>query len=171
MEIRTERLRLRPWDPADVDDLLVHADDRLVWRNLTNLFPHPYTREAAEQWTASQAALTGPTQNFAIELGGEAIGGVGLKPGFDLHCLCAEVGYWLGVRHWSRGYATESLRALTRHAFDAFPFARLEAGVLAWNPASGRVLEKAGYERESIRRRDVFKDGELIDSWLYVKLR
>ncbi len=164
---------LRPWRPGDEDALIRHADDRGVWRNLTDHFPHPYTREAAYLWIASQleAEQKGALCNLAIEVGGEACGGIGIQPFTDLACKGAEIGYWLGRSHWGAGIATRALRLLTAHVFSTTDRERLQATVLAWNPASCRVAEKAGYQCEGTLRNSIFKDGELIDSYLYARIR
>jgi RimJ/RimL family protein N-acetyltransferase len=162
---------LRPWREHDRAALVRHANDRRIWRNLTDRFPHPYTDEAAVEWLARNRAEEGPPHNLAIVVDGEACGGAGLEPRSDLARRTAEVGYWLGVAFWGRGLATAALRLLTAYAFERFDFARLEASVLAWNPASGRVLEKAGYAREARLRQAAFKDGELVDTFLYARLR
>ena len=112
-----------------------------------------------------------PPLNFAIVLDGEPIGGAGLEPQLDVNRLTAEIGYWVAEPHWGKGIATEAARRLTEYAFEAFPFERLEAAVFEWNPASCRVLEKAGYRREGKLRRSVVKDGRIGDAFVYAKLR
>jgi RimJ/RimL family protein N-acetyltransferase len=81
------------------------------------------------------------------------------------------VGYWLGPTAWGHGYATEAVRALTEYVFQETDLQRLEARVFEWNPASCRVLEKAGFTREARLRHGAFKDGQLIDAWLYSRIR
>lgn len=162
--------RLRPWQARDVDALLLHADDRRIWRNLRDVFPHPYTRADAEFWVA-EAGKAVPGLHLAIEWEGAAIGGVGLKPGSLNHAHTAEVGYWLGGAFWGRGLASAALTALLAHVDQATPYLRLEARVFAWNPASMRVLERCGFVREAVLRCEVLKDGALLDSVLYARVR
>lgn len=171
LPLRTEitGVTLRRWRLQDVPALVRHADDRAVWRNLTETFPSPYTESDARQWVAT-ASVPSRDLHLAIALDDEAIGGIGLIAGVGIGQRTAQFGYWIGRRHWGRGIATAAARALLRHAREQSDFARLEASVFAWNPASMRVLEKAGFECESLRRRSVFKDGQLIDSVLYVCL-
>jgi ribosomal-protein-alanine N-acetyltransferase len=171
VQLETERLVLRPWRRGDEEALVRHADNRRVWLNLRDLFPHPYTREHAREFIAIQAATAGPPSNLAIEHEGEAIGSVGLHPLTDVARFTAEIGYWIGEAFWGRGLATEALRCFTGYAFDKFPFERLEGWVFATNPSSGRVLEKAGYELEATLRRSAFKDGRFVDCHLYVRFR
>lgn len=160
---------IRPWQDGDRASLVRHADNRKVWRNLKDRFPHPYTDADAAAWLA--LARTDPVKTgFAIEVEGQCAGGIGLVPLADVHARCAHIGYWLGEPFWGRGIMTAVVRAVTDHALAQRGFLRLEAPVFAWNPASMRVLEKCGYTREGVMRRSVFKDGEVIDSVLYAKV-
>ena len=158
--------RLRAFRRGDEDDLVIAADDREIWRNVRDAFPYPYTREDAERWIAYNEGLA-PVLNFAIELGDRVVGGAGLVLGLDVHRHAAEVGYWLARSVWGRGLATAAVRSLVRYAFDELQLVRLHAGVFVWNPASARVLEKAGFQREGLYRRWAYKDGEYVDAWAY----
>ena len=171
MRLETERLALRPWRTGDEDALVRPANNRKVWLNLRDRFPHPYTLRDARDWLARRAADADPRSDLAIEHGGEAIGGIGLMPMTDVARFNAEVGYWLGEPFWGRGFAAEALKGFTAYVFDHFPVERLEAWIFATNPASGRVLEKAGYEYEATLRRSAFKDGCFLDCHLYVRFR
>ena len=108
---------------------------------------------------------------FAIVLAGELVGGIGIEPGVDVFRRSAEIGYWLGEPFWGRGLATEALRGATDYAFTTFDICRLEAGVFEWNPASARVLEKAGYTLEGRARLAVVKDGRTGDRLQYALVR
>ncbi|HEV2856532.1 MAG TPA: GNAT family N-acetyltransferase [Thermoanaerobaculia bacterium] len=171
MRIETERLALRPWQVGDEAALVRHANNRKVWLNLRDRFPHPYTLEHARDWIQRRAGDSDPIPNLAIEHGGEAIGGIGLLPLEDVARFTAEVGYWLGEAYWGRGFAAEALRHFSVYVFESFHFERLEAWVFTTNAASARVLEKAGYEHEATTRRSVFKDGRFLDCYLYTRFR
>jgi RimJ/RimL family protein N-acetyltransferase len=170
VEIPLPHALLRPWRRSDARSLVLHANDREVWRNLRDRFPHPYTARDARAWLGFSRTLP-PGVAFAVEVEGAAVGGIGFEPLGDVFRVGAELGYWLGRAHWGRGIATEAVRAVTTHIFTHFDFLRVQAGVYSWNPASARVLEKAGYVLEATNRRAVIKDGEVGDRWLYVKLR
>jgi RimJ/RimL family protein N-acetyltransferase len=161
---------LRPWRAEDKAALVAHANNRKVWRNLTETFPHPYTEVDAESWI-SIANNASPSIHLAIDIEGEAVGGSGVIGGGGIARYTAQFGYWLGEAHWGKGIATAAASAMAKHAFATTKFARLEAPVFAWNPASMRVLEKIGFVREGVLRRSVFKDGQLIDSIMYAKVR
>jgi RimJ/RimL family protein N-acetyltransferase len=160
---------LRPWAEGDRAALLKHADNRKVWRNLMDRFPHPYTARDADDWLALARAQPDRAA-WAIEVNGEAAGGIGLERLADVRARSANIGYWLGEAHWGRGVMTAAVRGATAHAFDVYRYLRLEAPVFAWNPASMRVLEKCGYVREGIMAKSVFKDGEVTDCMLYAKV-
>ncbi len=161
--------RLRPWRHTDLDALVRHADDERVARNVRDLFPHPYSREDGERWLAHCTAQ-GRATSLAIEVGGEAVGGIGMTPGEDVHRIRAEVGYWLAHACWGRGIMTEAVRAYSDYLVEKRGFIRLEAPVFETNPASARVLEKAGYTLESRQRRAVIKRGQVLDLLMYVRV-
>lgn len=169
-ELRGKRVLLREWRWSDEDDLVRLAGDRDIWRNLRDRFAHPYTHEAAQAWL-TQAIPHGVGTNFVVEVAGQFAGGCALHPQEDVYRHSAEVGYWLGRPFWGQGLATEAIQTLSAYAFAQFDFARLFAGVFAWNPASCRVLEKSGFVLEGRLRNAVFKDGVLVDQLMYGRLR
>ena len=114
-------------------------------------------------WLAKQPSPT----VWAIEVHGEAAGGIGIELHSDVERVSAEIGYWLGEDLWGRGIATEALRAVTAEAFTRYDITRLYAVPFADHPASVRVLEKAGYVREGLMRRSAIKEGKIRDQFLY----
>ena len=170
MQIELSQCTLRQWRPTDVAALVRHADNRNIWRNVRDRFPHPYTREAAEMWV-SLAHQNPYEPSFAIAVDGEAIGGIGLIFGQDIDRRSAEIGYWLSEEYWGRGIVTAAVRAMSEYAFAQFDLIRIWACVFEWNPGSMRVLEKAGFTREGILRKAATKDGQTIDVVLYAMIR
>jgi [ribosomal protein S5]-alanine N-acetyltransferase len=171
MKIDTALLTLRPWTRDDIDVLPGLANDRRIWANLRDRVPHPYTRADAEAWLQLCATKVDLHSTFAIEVEGQAAGGIGLELFDDVHRKTAEIGYWLGTAYWGRGLATEAVIAMTRHGFDRLGLERIQAQVFEWNEASMRVLAKAGYTFEGRLRRHVFKDGRLGDALMYARVR
>jgi ribosomal-protein-alanine N-acetyltransferase len=170
MELDLDICRVRPWRATDLRSLVRHADNRLIWINLRDRFPYPYTEQAGRHWLATVNGPGSP-MNFAIEVDGQAVGGIGFIPGTDVERISAEVGYWLGQEYWGRGIVTTALVAVSDFAFSAFDLHRLFALPFAENVASRRVLEKAGYELEAILRSSAIKDGRILDQALYGKMR
>ena len=161
---------VRSWKWSDVEAIVRHANNRNVWINLRDRFPYPYTASDARRWLESVVGFQ-PETNFAIAVGDEAVGGIGFSIQYDVARRSAEIGYWLGEEVWGRGIATDALLAVTDYAFANFDLCRLYAHVFAWNPASARVLEKAGYSFEGRLKRSVTKDGQTIDQLMYAIIR
>jgi RimJ/RimL family protein N-acetyltransferase len=164
------RSTIRPLRLDDAASLARHANNRQVWRNLRDLMPHPYAESDAIEFINSTLAAS-PQTNFAIEVDGAAVGVIGVRLRDNMERIGAELGYWLGEAHWGRGIVSEAVPAFTRWALDEFNLERLEAIVFQWNPASARVLEKAGYQCEGTLRRSAVKDGQVIDRWMYAFLK
>jgi RimJ/RimL family protein N-acetyltransferase len=170
MELPTAACTLRPFRPSDAPTLARHADNRQVWLNLRDAFPHPYTVADAE-WYIGHTAGQAPVTTFAIEVGGEAVGSVSLTLGSDIERYSAEIGYWLGEAHWGKGVVGAAVAAATAYAFHQLDLLRVFAVPFARNAASARVLERAGYRLEGTMRRSAVKDGEVLDQHLYAALR
>jgi len=157
---------VRSWRESDVTSLARHANNRKVWLNLRDAFPHPYG-EADGRAFIARALERRPETMFAIAVDGEAVGGIGFVLHDDVERVSAEIGYWLGEAHWNKGIATEALRAVTAYAVATHGLTRVYALPYEWNAASCRVLEKCGYTLEARTRRAVIKDGRVIDQFLY----
>lgn len=170
MKIGTDDYSLRTLVPEDAPALARHADDPLISAHMRDRFPHPYEEAHAVAFIEILGA-GGGEQAWAIDHLGEAVGVVGVMPGQDVYTGSWEIGYWLGRAHWGRGVATAAVAAVTVHAFEILGARRVWAGVFAGNPASERVLSKAGYELEGVHRSHVLKRGEVRDERIYAVLR
>jgi RimJ/RimL family protein N-acetyltransferase len=157
---------LRLLESSDAESISRHANDREIWLNLRDLFPYPYTVTNAE-WYIGHVAGESPPLGFGIDVNGAIVGSISLKPGTDIERVNAEIGYWLGQEFWGRGIVTDAVIGMTQYAFGELQFNRVFAVPFARNPASCRVLEKAGYVREGVMRRSAIKDGVLQDQCLY----
>ncbi len=161
---------LRRWQKGDEASLAKYANNYHIWRNVRDAFPHPYTFDDAHHWISMCEAEKQPTV-FAIEINGEAVGGVGIVPQKDVFRKNAEIGYWLGEPFWGKGIVTEAVKEISEYAFKHFDIHRLYAGVFEYNPASMRVLEKAGFHFEAILYQSVCKENKLWNEHIYVKFR
>lgn len=170
MKIKLDPVLLREWLPGDEASLALHANNRNIWINLRDRFPHPYTRADARRWIRLASVITPQTQ-FAMVVDGAAVGGIGFDVRRDVFRRSAEIGYWLGEPFWGRGIMTEAVQAVTEYAFKNFDLCRIEAGIFEWNLASMRVLEKAGYECEARLKKSVTKDRITVDQLIYAMSR
>lgn len=165
--IETERLTLRPPQPQDADEVQRLAGDFRI-AEVTRSIPHPYPLELAAQWIERCAEdwQSGKAASFVItETGsGKLVGSITLK---DISRGEAEVGYWIGVPYWSRGYASEACKALVEFAFRGLRLRRLHASHLARNPQSGRVLFKAGFRHLGLGHSECGCQGKLEPVELY----
>jgi RimJ/RimL family protein N-acetyltransferase len=165
MRIDCSSFEIRSYRPTDAKALVRHADNPRVAENLRDRFPHPYRERDAHDWL-SVALRQDPETNFAIAVGGELVGTIGLQIGEDVYRHSAEIGYWLGEEYWGRGIATEAVRTVTEWGFENLGLVRIHALVFESNPASVRVLEKAGFEVEGRMRSAVVKRGRVMDQIL-----
>lgn len=165
-----EEYMIRDWREEDAPSLAKYANNKEIWQNLRDAFPHPYYIEDAERFIAMTLQQK-PTTIFAIASATEeAIGGIGLTIGTDVHRYTAELGYWLAETFWGKGIMSEAINKFTDYAFKNFKLHRIYAEMYAANLASVRVLEKAGYKFEGKLRAGAFKDGVILDQFLYAKV-
>jgi RimJ/RimL family protein N-acetyltransferase len=143
--LETERLALRAPRRDDAKAIAALANDRRVAENTARL-PHPYGIADAEQFIAAINQRHGEAC-FVVTLDAMPIGACGI----DLREDGPEIGYWLGVPYWGRGFATEAVRAVIDHAFVDLKHETLQCGARVSNPASRRVLEKCGFQWTGVR--------------------
>ncbi len=159
-------LILRPWTLNDLPALLKYANNPNIAANMTNGFPHPYTKADGLKFIAF-ANQDEPVHIFAIEVEGEAVGGIGIHPQPDIHCRNAELGYWLAEEHWGKGIISQAIPLMVDHAFKTFDITRVFARPFGRNLASQRVLEKAGFVLEARLKNTIFKNGQFEDELIY----
>lgn len=170
--LRTERLLLRPPLPTDAPAIQQLAGDARIASTTANI-PHPYEDGLAEAWIAScaESHARGEAVTLAILLAGEQrlVGAMGLH--LSPEHARAELGYWIGVPFWNRGYASEAGRRVLRYGFETLGLERIHAMHFARNPASGRVMQKIGMQQEGTLRRHILKEGRFEDAVIYGSLR
>ena len=165
--LETERLKLRRYTEADIPELVPLIGTREVAATTLRI-PHPYTEQDARAFLA----IKDPDKIWlAITLrrDGRQIGGIGLT--VDAQHQHAELGYWLGVPYWGKGYATEAARAMLRYGFHDLGLHRIFASHFKHNPASGNILRKLGMRYEGCQREHLRKWDRFVDSELYGLLR
>ena len=157
---------VRSWSETDVASLALHANNPAIWRNLRDGAPDPYKVEDARAYI-TRVAEQRPETAFAIVVDNAAVGSIGFTLGHNVERVSAELGYWLAEPYWGRGIATESVRAVTAFALAEHGLTRVFSLPFAWNAASCRVLEKAGFTLEARLRKSAKKEGRVTDQFLY----
>lgn len=159
-------IKIRPLVLSDVKSLANLANNKKIWDHVRDYFPYPYTTTHAIEYIGTKLKEE-PQTAFGIEYQGELAGVIGLEFKTDVFRRTAIVGYWLGEPFWGKGIVTAALKLIIEYAFEHLDLVRLEAGHFDFNPASGRVLEKCGFERYGIAKKAVIKNGKLADDHLY----
>ena len=170
MNLKVGKYVIRDFRIDDAPSIAKYANNRKIWINLRDGFPYPYQLPDAENFL-SKVTQQNPRTLFAIANDKEAIGSIGLILGEDVHRFTAEMGYWLAEPFWNKGIMSEVVSRFTDFAFEKFELNRIFAESYISNPGSARVLEKAGFVLEGTLRASVFKDGKVLDQFLYAKIR
>jgi len=167
----SNRITLRPWREEDLASLVRHANNYNIWKNLRDVFPHPYTEEAGRTWLKIAVNETADLL-YAIEIDGEAAGGIGAMFKEDVYRINAEIGYWLSEQYWGQGLMSATVNLLVDHLFLNYPaIRRIYADLFSHNAASAGVLKRCGFHLEAIHKNAVIKNGEILDEHRYVKFR
>lgn len=170
--LETERLRLRPLELSDAPRVQELAGEGAVAIMTTNI-PHPYSAGMAERWITihRQHYARGELATFAVALlaDGTFIGAVSLH--FDSAHERAELGYWIGLPYWGKGYCTEAARAVVRYGFEQRALHRISSCHFGTNLRSARVLQKLGMTNEGCQRQHIKKGDEFYDLYRYGILR
>ncbi|GAB3910132.1 GNAT family N-acetyltransferase [Larkinella knui] len=150
----------------DAGTLAQLANNRSLWLNLRDRMPQPYTLADAV-WFIESALKGDLGLVFGIYEEEKFAGVAGVVLQTDIHRLSGEIGYWLGEPYWGRGIATAAIRQLVQYTFATTDLVRLFAGIFAYNKASMRVLEKNGFGLDAILKAAVYKDGKVVEEYLY----
>ena len=175
--LQTERLLLRPFAMTDAAAVCEIVDNESV-ASTTRSITLPYTLAMAEawiepqagKWSAQSAAVfamcwRGTESEGVTQQNLQVIGAIGLE-------VCeedekAELGYWISESFWGRGIATEAATAVVKFGFEMLCLNKIFASHMMKNPASGRVMEKIGMQKEGVSRAHVKKWGQFEDAVFY----
>jgi len=169
--LKSKRLVLRPFTLSDAQDVQRLAGAEEVADTTLNV-PHPYADGQAEAWIESHDDAFRQRERVALAVTDSdrtLVGAVSLR--LELEHARAELGYWIGLPYWGCGYATEAASTMVGYGFSELGLNRIHAHHLARNPASGRVLEKAGFTHEGFHRAHILKNGRFEDIHLFAVLR
>lgn len=153
-------------------DLAAVLSNQKVQDNLRDGLPYPYTEQDGTDYISSMlSADENETFAFAITLDGKVIGSIGVFRQSNIHRQTAELGYCIAEEHWGRGIMTEAIKQICAYVFEKSDMIRIYAEPFAYNTASCRVLEKAGFRYEGTLRSNAVKNGEVIDMKMYSLLK
>ena len=160
------QFKLRRFTINDLTSLVLHANNSNIAKNMTNKFPHPYTTENGKAFIEF-ASSHNPNHILAIEINGEAVGGVGIHPQEDIHCKNAELGYWLAEKYWGNGIISRAIPQMVEYGFTHFDINRIFARPFGSNIASQKVLEKCGFTLEARFKNTIYKQDQFQDELVY----
>ena len=144
--LRSERLELRETSHLDLKRLVELANDYDVAVRLATM-PYPYG-EADGRWYLE--TLVPQRTSWSILTDQGFVGVISLKS--EPEAQTVGLGYWLGRPFWGRGYATEAGRCVVEYCRGLAGLSMMKSGHYLDNVASGRVLQKLGFEECGRRR-------------------
>lgn len=160
--------QIRKWKLSDAKDLAIALSNKKIQDNLRDGLPYPYTeQDGADYISAMLSADENETFAFAITVDGKAVGSIGVFRQVNIHRQTAELGYYLAEEYWGKGIMTEAVKQICEYVFGKSDIIRIYAEPFAYNAASCRVLEKAGFQCEGILRKNAVKNGKIVDMKIY----
>lgn len=164
--------KIRKWKLSDAKDLAAALSNRKVQDNLRDGLPYPYTeQDGVDYISAMLSADENETFAFAVTIDDKVVGSIGIFRQDNIHRQTAELGYYIGERHWGKGIMTEAVTQICDYVFEKSDIMRIYAEPFAYNTASCRVLEKAGFQYEGTLRSNAVKNGKVIDMRMYSLLK
>jgi len=170
MEQNKIAISLRPWAMNDLDRLVLYANNKKIFDNLTDAFPYPYTKDDGIKFIEKNSTEN-PIKILAVIFNDEPVGSIGVFPDVDVHRKNAQIGYWIAEPFWGRGIGTEAILKMVDYCFKTFDIERIYALAYGRNKASQRALEKAGFKIEAMLEKTIFKNNEFLDEIIYARRR
>jgi ribosomal-protein-alanine N-acetyltransferase len=167
--LRSENIILRSLTDDDKEALALLTNNKKIFDNVRDGFRHPYTIDDAVTFI-NLIKNENPQVTFAIEYESKFCGMIGLIPQKDVYRRTAEIGYWLGERYWNKGIITTAVKLITEHGFNDLDFIRIHAGIFEYNLDSMKVLEKNGYKKDGVFKKNIFKNGRIWEEYRYSKI-
>lgn len=163
---------IRKWELSDASDLAVALSNTKIQDNLRDGLPYPYTEQDGKEFiSAMLSADKNDTFAFAIVVNSKVIGSIGVFRQGNIHRLTAELGYYISEEYWGKGIMTEAVKQICQYVFEKSDIVCIYAEPFAYNTASCKVLEKAGFQYEGTLRGNAIKNGKIIDMKMYSLLK
>ncbi len=165
-------ITLRPWRLSDAHDLAAALSNTKILDNLRDGLPYPYTEADAQGYiTAMLGAPKDEVFAWAIAVDDKAVGSIGVFRKDNVHRRTAEFGYYVAEEYWGKGIGTFAVKTACDFVFANTDIIRIFGEPFAYNTASCRVLEKAGFVYEGTLRSNAVKNGRVLDMKLYALVR
>lgn len=162
---------IRKWKMTDASNLAEMLNNKKILDNLRDGLPYPYTTKDAEDYIqAMLSADQTKTFAFAITVGDKLVGSIGVFRCENIHFRTAEMGYYIGEHYWGKGLGTSAVMQVCDYVFEHTDIIRIFAEPFAYNAASCRVLEKAGFQFEGLLRSNAVKNGNVLDMKMYARV-
>lgn len=166
------KCRIRKWELSDAKDLAVALSNKKVQDNLRDGLPYPYTEQDGKEFISTMlSADENETFAFAITVDNMVIGSIGIFRQGNIHRQTAELGYYIAEEYWGKGIMTEAVKQICEYVFANSDIIRIYAEPFAYNIASCRALEKAGFQYEGTLRSNAVKNSKVIDMKMYSLLK
>ena len=163
---------IRPWLLDDAAALAAILNNKTIQNNLRDGIPFPYTEQDARDYLLSTLQSDpNSTFAFAITVDGAVAGSIGLFRQENIHCRTAELGYYVAEPLWGQGVGSAAVTQACRYVFATTDILRIFAEPFAYNLASCRLLEKAGFQLEGVLRQNAVQHGQVLDMKLYSLLK
>lgn len=163
--------KIREWNLSDAEELAQIINNKNILNNLRDGLPYPYTVKDAEEYiTAMLSSDKTKTFAFAITVDDRVVGSIGVFRCENIHFRAAEMGYYIGESYWGKGLGTSAVKQVCSYIFQHTDIIRIFAEPFAYNTASCRVLEKAGFQLEGVLRNNAVKNGQILDMKMYSKI-
>jgi [ribosomal protein S5]-alanine N-acetyltransferase len=165
-------VKIRKWEIGDTHHLAGALNNKKVQDNLRDGIPYPYTLADAEAFISSVLKSEKDSQYvWAITVDNKAVGSIGVFRKDNIHQRTAEMGYYVAEPWWGKGIGTIAVKEACNHIFKNTDILRIFAEPFAFNTASCRILEKAGFVLEGTLRKNAVKNGEILDMKMYALVK
>lgn len=165
-------VKIRTWQMEDAHDLASTINNKKIQDNLRDGLPYPYTVPDAEMFISSMLKAEEDSQYaWAITADNKAVGSIGVFRKDNIHKYTAEMGYYVAEPWWGKGIGTIAVKAACHYVFENTDILRIFAEPFAYNAASCRILEKAGFVLEGTLRKNAIKNGKILDMKMYALVK
>jgi RimJ/RimL family protein N-acetyltransferase len=164
--------KIRKWKIEDAANLAATLNNKKIHDNLRDGLPFPYTVKDAKEYISSMlTADCNKVFAFAITIDDRAVGSIGAFRQENIHSRTAEMGYYVAEPYWGQGIGTSAVKQACEFVFANTDIIRIFAEPFAYNTASCRLLEKAGFSLEGTLKKNAVKNNAVIDMKMYSLLK